>query len=250
MDSLTKSLTAAAGIAQILQFALADAPPGRPRWWRRPSRDRREQAYLAFQRAVFDMTSWAMYLPAVALLASNRVTDLLYTPALLRELSSTRATLTEFLGALAEIRLVGSPSPRKAAEEITAMVAELYALPMVRPTLQQRIGTSLASRPRAAAVLRRLPELASKVESIREQEEAWRRKSQVFNDYQQALGIAHRDFTLAARRDVGGDRPLRRHWWQRWRPTTDRLRDWPGGWPGPDAQELIEQTRERRALPP
>jgi hypothetical protein len=47
-------------------------------------------------------------------------------PVVQREVSAARAALAAFLGALIEVRLVGNPGPRKTADEITALVAELF----------------------------------------------------------------------------------------------------------------------------
>jgi len=64
-----------------------------------------------------------------------------------------------------------------------------------------------------------------------------------------ALGGWHKKFTLAARKDLGlgrriwhvGKKP-RAAWWQIWRAPDE----WPGGWPPPDAKQLIEQARRDR----
>jgi hypothetical protein len=221
-------------------------PLGRRRRW--SGRRQRECAYLAFQHAALDVGTRAAYLPVVELLAPTKITDLLYMPVVQREVSAARAALAAFLGALIEVRLVGNPGPRKAAEEITALVAELFGTaPTGRPLRWQRAVVSRTdSCQPAAAALQRVSLLASQVQSIREREGVWQRRARAFADCQQALGIAHRDFTLAAQRDLGYGRRLRRHRWQIWRPTSD----WPGGWPGPDANQLIEQARQRGALPP
>jgi hypothetical protein len=244
--SAMDSLTVAAEAATILQTVLAVVPPGRRRRW--SGRRQREHAYLAFQRAALDVGTWAAYLPVVELVAPTKLTDLLYMPAVQREVSAARAALAAFLGALIEIRLVGNPGPRKAAEEITALVAELFGTaPTGRPLPWQRaVASRTASCKPVATALQRVPLLAGRMGSVREREDVWQQRAQAFADCQQALGIAHRDFTLAAQRDLGHGRRLRRHRWQIWRPTSN----WPGGWPGPDANQLIEQARQRRALLP
>jgi hypothetical protein len=202
---------------------------------------------LAFQRAAFDLATTASYLPSLESLTRNRIADLLYTPAALREVSQGRSSLGDFLGAHAEVRLLGNPEPRRLAEEITALVTELFAtMPIGRPTLPERAAVTVESRLRISAVVQHVPRLARAVESVRAREDAWHRKPEEFEDCLYSLGVAHRDFTLAARQDLGYGRPLRRRRWQLWRPRSD----WPGGWPGPDAQRLIERDRKHRASRP
>jgi hypothetical protein len=227
------TLGVAASAATILQTALALAPPGRRRW---SGRRERERAYLNFQRAALDVGTWAAYLPTMELVASNKLAELLYMPAVVREASAARAALAGFVGSLVDVRLVGNPGPRRAAEEITALVAELFAtVPTGRPLPWQRAVVSEPNFQPAAAALRRVPLLARGVQSVRKREDGWQRSAQAFEDCQRALGIAHRDFTLAAQRDLG----YGRRWWRLWRPA----RAWPGGWPGPDAKQLIQQAR-------
>jgi hypothetical protein len=129
-----------------------------------------------------------------------------------------------------------------------ALVADWFGTaPTRRPLPWQRAVVSrMDSCQPVAAALQRVSLLASGVQSIRERENVWQRRARAFADCQQALGIAHRDFTLAVQRDLGYGRRLRRHRWQIWRPTSD----WPGGCPGPDANQLIEQARQTPALPP
>jgi hypothetical protein len=80
------------------------------------------------------------------------------------------------------------------------------------------------------------------MEQVRDGETAWRTSNDRFTTVQQALGHAHRAFTLAARDDLGRGRrwwhtgrTLRTHWWQWWRTPEA----WPGGFPPPGADELI-----------
>jgi hypothetical protein len=236
--SAADSLGVAASAATIIQTALELVPPGRRRFW--SGRGERERAYLTFQRAALDVGTWAAYLPTLELVASNRLTELLYMPTVMREVSATRGTVAEFVGTLVDVRLVGNPGPRKAAEEIAALVAELFGtVPTGRPLSWQRavLSKSESFQP-AAMALRRTPLLAEGVQSVRKREDGWQRSAQAFEDCQRALGIAHRDFTLAAQRDLG----YGRRWWQFWRPSGA----WPGGWPGPNAKQLIEQARHNQ----
>ena len=49
-------------------------------------------------------------------------------------MSATRDALAGFLGALGEIQLFGRPQPRAAAENITALLGELFSIiPIDRP---------------------------------------------------------------------------------------------------------------------
>jgi hypothetical protein len=122
--SAVDSLGVAASAATILQTALALVRPGRRRRW--SGRRDRERAYLAFQRAALDVGTWAAYLPTMEWVASNRICDLLYMPTVMREVSAARAALVTFVGTLVDVRLMGNPGPRRAAEEITALIAELF----------------------------------------------------------------------------------------------------------------------------
>jgi hypothetical protein len=236
--STADSLGVAASAATIIQTALQLVPPGRRRRW--SGRQERQVAYLAFQRAALDAGTWAAYLPTLELVASNRLTELLYLPTVMREVGATRAAVAEFVGTLVDVRLVGNPGPRRAAENIAALVAELFGtVPTGRPFSWQRavISRSESNKP-AATALRRIPLLAEGVRSVGKREDGWQRSAQAFEDCQRALGIAHRDFSLAAQRDLG----YGRRWWQFWRPAGA----WPGGWPGPDAKQLIEQARHNQ----
>jgi hypothetical protein len=266
------------GTAGILQTLAASAPPiGPPQRGRTPERER---AHLRFQQAAVELTTWVEYLPVLeaaaptpattrlyalavaaqdrpgprgragctgsqtytpALLSAdgmastlektlllNETTSSQYMPVLLGALDQFRAATAAFLDALMEIRQVGNPGPRKVDEQITALLGELYGLVSVRqPPWWQR--TVAAAFGRA---------------------DAQRRKRQELEVCRQLLGEAHRDFTLAVRDDLGRDQPLRRFWWQVWR---SRARDWPGGWPGPDAPGLHGRTaphgRDLRRVP-
>jgi hypothetical protein len=122
--SALDSLGVAASAATIIQAALELAPPGRRRRW--SGRGERERAYLAFQRTALDVGTWAAYLPTMELVAFNRLSELLYMPTVVREVSASRGAVAGFVGTLVDVRLVGNPGPRKAAEEIAALVAELF----------------------------------------------------------------------------------------------------------------------------
>ena len=74
-------------------------------------------------------------------------------------------------------------------------------------------------------------------------------QTQRFSDCLMALGAWNRMYTLAARKDLGygprrwqAGRKPRTGRWQLWRPCDE----WPGGWPPPDADQLIEQARRDR----
>jgi hypothetical protein len=207
-------LGALAGGAQIADVgfrgvfaAIGQVPPGRRR--RRLNADRREQAYLRFQIAATDCAITAEFQLVLAEAVPSILLQVLNTPGLIRETSQASRVFGSFLAALHEIRMVGNPQPRAIAEEVAALLGELYErAPRTR-------------RPKR----------------VRAQEDAR------FLECQRTLGDAHRRFTLAARRDLGyGARWYRRRgprWWTR------SEHDWPGGWPGPDPLALIQAEQER-----
>ena len=125
-----------------------------------------------------------------------------------------RAALAESVVALREVRLVGNPEPRAAAEEVTALLSGLgERVPHTRWPRHQR-----------------------------------QREEKEFAEVQLALGEAHKQFTLVCRRDLGYARPLRQQWWQLWRRKSDER--WPGGWPGPTVQDLLDAATQRRTPRP
>jgi len=212
-------LSVAAGGAQVVDVATrgiraavgSSVEPGRRR--RQLNRSERQGSYLRFQQAALTQLSWTVYVPALSEAVPSPLMQMLHMRAVLTQLGTARADHAEFGGALLEIRMIGNPGPRAVAEEIASLVGELYArVPRTR-------------RPKG----------------IRAKEE------ERFAECMRALGDALRRFTLAARADLGnGPR-----WWQRHGPTWWRRRHgtWPGGWPGPDALELIESANLGRRSP-
>lgn len=256
--------------ASLLRTVASSAPPiVQPKRRRAPERER---AYLRFQQAAIQVLTWAEYLPvlkvagpnslnrylyalaltardwpghrrpggsddhtyAPALLSADGMANALekmallneasnsqYMPVLLAALHQFREATSTFLGALLEIRQVGNPEPRKAAEQITALLGELCGrTPASQPPWWKR--TVVPALGRADGEKQRQQEL----EVCRE-----------------LLGEAHRDFTLAVRNDLRLDRRPRRFRWPPWRPA---VKDWPGGWPGPDGAQLIADALQRR----
>jgi hypothetical protein len=159
----------------------------------------RYRAYLEFQIAAWDTLIWAQHLVTIG--------DAAYKPLIVSRLwngqsklidaiESTGQSLSRLLAAVSAVRLVGNPEPRELAEYITVVIGSMFgALPSGR-----------ASATRAA-------------------------RTEEFETWQKLLGVKQREFTLAARRDLGYAAPLREHWWQVRRPKVEA--PWPGGWPGP-----------------
>lgn len=229
----------------LLKAVANSVPPALRR--SRANRDRRREAYLAFQRASLDAMTWANYMLTLEVAVSPRALMIQMRPTLVRELGKSRACLANLLSALAEIRMVGNPKPRKAAEEIVALIGHLYEiLPTGRPARYHQWAVAKSeSLPQLADLTNRSQTLRRRLDSLREAENRWRRSTEEFKDCLRALGIAHRDFTLTARGDLGMGRRLwqfgrieRKHWYQVWRPAA-----WPGGWPGPNAGDLIARTK-------
>ncbi len=236
-------ISTAAGIAQILQLAMStEQPSGR----RRSSRREREAAYLEFQRTALDVLFYTGYLQVLAesepsswrrpLLGAGLIGDVLlervqgadaYEPTLrrfakiarlgvvgdltmeavrhnvaLHQIAAAMSAHSTFSGALARVRLVGAPAVRRGAENLTSLLAELN-------------GTIPSTRP--DRVMRYMP-------WAKAQEAAWQSRSEYFNDCLRAIGEAQKEFTLAARADLGrGHRwwhrgsAERTRWWQFWR---------------------------------
>jgi hypothetical protein len=78
----------------------------------------------------------------------NETTNSRYMPVLLGALDPFRAAIAAFLGALMEIRQVGNPGPRKAAEQITALLAS-WASCTAWSLSASRPGGSAPSPPRS-----------------------------------------------------------------------------------------------------
>ena len=164
----------------------------------------RGRAYLKFLIATGDLLTWFVELGAIAL-ASRQWEPFpwRHTTTVMYLSTEARKSFSGYLAALSEIRLVGNPEPRAAAEEITAIVSQRFdCIPTERKAANRE-----AQLKRAAA-------------------------------WQLRLGQVQKDFILAARRDVGTARKLRTYWWQLWHSRT--VEEWPGGWPGKTPTLSIE----------
>ncbi|MBQ1061375.1 hypothetical protein [Micromonospora sp. C41] len=248
MDPLVTpaAATAVLGNASSLLKAVASAiPPVQRR--SRANREERRAAYLAFQRASMDSMTWAQHMLGLEVAVATRLQMVQMQPTLVRELGSARACTATMLGALSEIRMVGNPAPRKVAEEVATLIGHLYeTMPVGRPARHHQWALAQAdSRPELADLMRKSAYLSYRLNSLRAAQTRWRQRSAEFEECLRALGIAQRDFVLAARDDLGQgrrwwqrSRTERKRWYQFWRPCP-----WPGGWPGPDAQELIARVR-------
>jgi hypothetical protein len=251
------TVTAASVLAEsasVLKSALQAVPSAGPRrLWHRQQRLR---AYLAFQRAAHEASVWPVWLGVLEqVILAKEVTMAQVMP----DMAACRSATSALLAALSEIRLTGNPEPRGLAEEIVTLLAELMEarLPGMPPR-GLRIGAAekfyeaVERRGGLQAVEERIPGLAGRVSDMRSllDKDAREAKADRFNDCQLALGAWHRKFTLAARKDLGygprwwhvGRKP-QAHGWQKWRPYDE----WPGGWPPPEASELISQASEQRS---
>jgi hypothetical protein len=275
VDAIVGSVTAksvADEAAAVLKAVLGTVPPGGSR--RLFSRRRRETAYLAFQSAALDMQVQTVWLGvAEEVILSKDLTTAQVWPAII----GFKAATSAILAALSEIRLVGRPGPRAVAEEIASLIGELHESrpasrgpqSLVREAVNHvgrraaervfekadRIAADDASTADAAAVMaERFPPLGRRIQEAKDAlgwEQAQTAKSVGYADCQKALGSFHRKFTLAARKDLGYgphfwqvSANARTWWWQVWRQPDQ----WPGGWPGPDAKELIAgSVRNTRA---
>jgi hypothetical protein len=241
----------------FMKAALDAVPPG----GRRRQRDRasRMGAYLRFQEAAHGASLWPVWLGII----DQALMDKRMTSAHAVSLTAPcRSDTAQLLAALSTIRLTGNPEPRKLAEEIVTLLVELMEarLPAqpsrsLRLRAAEHLYAKTDMRARAELVAQRLPSLTRRAEqTIAILDQGVRQaQEQRFGDCQLALGTWHRKSTLAARKDLGyGPRPWhvskrpRGHRWQIWRPHEE----WPGGWPPPDASELVSQARaEREARP-
>jgi hypothetical protein len=88
-----------------------------------------------------ERSDWSKFVftatPVTTMVAAAHMSDgLAHKYLILRESSAMWMGLTELLSALYEVRLVGSPQPRKSAEEVVALTgALLSALPIRRDSL-------------------------------------------------------------------------------------------------------------------
>jgi hypothetical protein len=239
--------------ADTLKSAAQAVPGvGSKRQW---NRERRLHAYLAFQSAALDASTWPTWLTS---LEESVLAKGMSPPQILPELAAARRAIADLLAALAEIRLVGNPEPRKLAEEIVTLLVELMEVRLparppgtARVAVAKRIWAKTEGSGGADAAAKRFPALAGRVEEFRSllDDDAHAVKAQRFNDCQLALGRWHKKFTIAARTDIGYgprwwqvSRKPRAASWQWW-----RREGWPGGWPPPDAAELVARAREEGA---
>jgi hypothetical protein len=189
-DQLVAELKALAPLASLIK---AVPPVVSRRRQRGAGTEQRATAYASLQRGALDCQTYMTWLAAFQPIYRSWG-GLSYRPHLLRTMDGLRGALNDLLSALTLVRMVGLPEARAAAEQMVARTASLQeAIPTARKG---------ATRDRQMAE---------------------------FDALASALGTAHRDFTLVARRDLGYDRRLRRHRWELWRPRAAPA--WPGGWP-------------------
>ncbi len=179
----------------LLKAIAGAIPPAQRR--SHANREQRRAAYLAFQRASLDAMSWADYMVSLETVVTSRLQMIQMHPTLVRELSGARACAVNLLGALGEVRMVGNPKPRIAAEEITALIGYLYeTIPTERPALHYQWAVAQAdSRPELADLIQRSAFLGRRLNKLREVESRWRQRAMEFADCMQALGIAHRELS-------------------------------------------------------
>jgi hypothetical protein len=243
---VSHALSLVGGAGGALKAVLGIAPqPGR----RRRGRGReRKNAYLNFQRSALAASAWAALVNSLAseMSTANRRERDQCRAALLRVADDACGVVTDVLATLAEVRMVGNPAVRSCAEEITALLSQLLVnAGGVRPARHhQWVLRRYDRNPTAAEVVQRVPMAAQRLESVRQAEQAWQ-ENQTAELLQHVLGLAHRDFTIAARSDLGlGSRwwqrgkKARRYRWQLW-----RMPGWPGGWPSADAAEIVDRYR-------
>ncbi len=246
------ALGALAESAAALRAGLEAVPTGGRR--RQRDKSQRLRSYLRFQEAALAASVWPGWFGVVeqAVLAKR-----LTMADVWRDMSAARDSVPTLLGALSEIRLVGNPELRQLAEEIVTLLVELMEvrLPSRPPDgVMMTAAENLYKKSGAAslkAIEERFPKLAGKAAEARTLLDPDLRKAQEvrFNECLQALALWHKKFTLAARKDLGyGPRwwhfasAPRTHRWQVWRP----YEPWPGGWPPPEAAELIRQAHLER----
>jgi len=249
----TEALGALAESAAALRAGLEAVPTGGRR--RQRDKSQRLRAYLRFQEAAIAASVWPGWFSVVEqAVLSKRVT----MADVWRDLSAARDSVPTLLGALSEIRLVGNPELRQLAEEIVTLLVELMEVRLPgRPPdgVMMAAAGNLYKKSGAAglkAIEERFPKLAGKTAEARALLDPDLRKAQEvrFNECLQAIALWHKKFTLAARKDLGyGSRwwhvasAPRMHRWQAWRP----YEPWPGGWPPPEAADLIRQAHLERS---
>ncbi|WP_152546961.1 hypothetical protein [Amycolatopsis orientalis] len=194
------------GIATGLKTAravFAIMPPGPGKGAK--GKDKRRDAYLGLLAATGDLITWHSHLGLIAMTMQRwEPFPWRHTTTAIHQVADARAAMSAYLAALSEVRLVGNPEPRAAAEEITAVLGELFdVLPTAKRAAERDTQIALTSR--------------------------WMLR----------LGEAQKDFVLVARRDLGFAGKLRTRWWQLWRRRSGE--EWPGGWPGKTAALVIEK---------
>jgi hypothetical protein len=246
-------VAALAESADALRSALSAAPGGSQK--RRANRELRREAYLAFQQAAHRASVWPGWFGVLEQMArGGEITS----GQILPDLGAARDSSAALLAALSQIRLVGNPDLRRLAEEITTLLVELMEqrIPGV-PEHSIRIGAAKwlyekIDHDRGLKLIEdRFPRASSFIAEGKTliDDDVRKAQAQRFSDCLTALGAWHRKFTLAARKDLGygprrwqAGRKPRTGRWQLWRPRDE----WPGGWPPPDADQLIEQARRDR----
>ena len=233
----------------VLKAGLDVVPPGGRK--RQGSKAERLHAYLRFQDAAHAALMWPGWLTVTE--QAVRAKDVT-AAQVWADLAQSRGAAAELLAALSEVRIVGNPEPRRLAEEIATLLVELMdaKLPGTPSSVRLKVAGGIyarAGRPAVEAARDRFPAISDTVDSIQAhvdpevRQEAQRR----FSDCQRALGLWHKKFVLACRDDLGYGSPWwqrsscpRRGRWQFWRKPDL----WPGGWPPPDAADLIGDARQ------
>lgn len=196
-DALVQFFNDSAAAGATMLTAGRAVPAARNRRKSKPAV--RRAAYLEFQAAAWDAVMRAQNLVTVGNAA--------YKPLIVSGLwngqsklvdaaESTGLSVSRLLAAVTAVRLVGSPELREIAETITVAV-----------------GTMLSTLPSGGRSSTRA------------------RREEGFEACKKLIGQKQKDFTTAARLDLGYAAKQRRHRWQLWRPKTAEA--WPGGWPGP-----------------
>lgn len=218
----------------------------------RVPRERRMEAYLAFQRAAHEASVWPGWLGVLEdILLNKQVTPNQVLP----DMAASRQSTVALLSALSEIRMVGSPELRGLAEEIVTMLVELMEsrLPATGKAglmfqLQKRLYKLADQENTREFIKERFPGLLDRYDErlLRVADDLRKARAARFNETQLALGRWNRKFTLAARKDLGYGP---RFWHLGKKPRTSRLQiwrpydPWPGGWPPRDAKDIVDEAR-------
>jgi hypothetical protein len=81
---------------------------------------------LRFQQAATVWITIASFTQVLLVAAPSPLLHAFWRPTLIREVREARRTIAVFLNALTEIRMLGNPGPRAVAEDIAALMGELY----------------------------------------------------------------------------------------------------------------------------